>query len=267
MIYVDGGVDTATAQAVPIFDGYKNWFAPLELNHQLARDYPEKVIFCGDVDPIFHGGDGAGAEIERQIKELNARSFKFYNAHVRRGWRCYDQDVAYPKYRKMLEHGVYVTQFHKGGPLGQQNMEELYCYDLQKAARDFPEMTFLIHHLAYPFLGQAFSIASRFLNVYLVASGVMKMSLIAPAMVAGWMVRIMAEVGSYKVIWGSAAPFHGSPDVYVEHFLELQVPKDMQIGYGKPPMGLEFKKRILGLNFAEMMGIDLPAGGAARVAE
>ena len=160
-----------------------------------------------------------------------------------------------------------VAQFHKGVPFGQQNMEELQCYDLQKAARDFPEMKFLIHHLAYPYLDQAFSIASRFPNVYLVASGVMNMSLVAPAMVAGWMGRIMAEVGSHKVIWGSEAPFHGSPDVYVEHFLDLQVPEEMQMGYGMPPMGLEDKKRILGLNFAEMLGIDVPASGTAQAAE
>lgn len=267
MIFVDGGVDIAMAQAVPIFDWYKEWFAPLELNHRLAQEYPEKVIFCGGVDPIFHGVDGAVAEIERQIKELNARSFKFYNAHVRGGWRCDDEEVAYPMYRKMLENGVNVAQFHKGVPFGQQNMEELQCYDLQKAARDFPEMKFLIHHLAYPYLDQAFSIASRFPNVYLVASGVMNMSLVAPAMVAGWMGRIMAEVGSHKVIWGSEAPFHGSPDVYVEHFLDLQVPEEMQMGYGMPPMGLEDKKRILGLNFAEMLGIDVPASGTAQAAE
>lgn len=265
MIFVDGNVDLAMAQAVPIFEWYKDWFAPLDLNYQFAQEYPDKVLFCGGVDPIFHGADGAVKEIERQVKDMNARSFKFYNAHLRGGWKCDDEEVAYPMYRKMLELGINVAQFHKGSPFGQQNMEELQCYDLQKAARDFPEMNFLIHHLAVPYQDQAFNIAARFPNVYLVASGVFNISLIAPAIVAGWMGRVMSEVGSDKVLWGSEAPFHGSPDVYIKHFLSLQVPEELQDGYGMPPMELSDKQKILGLNFAKMMGIEVPARGVVSL--
>jgi IS66 C-terminal element len=35
--------------------------------------------------------------MERQVKELNARSFKFYNAHIDgKSWRCDDENVACP---------------------------------------------------------------------------------------------------------------------------------------------------------------------------
>jgi predicted TIM-barrel fold metal-dependent hydrolase len=265
MTFSDGGVDLAMAQAVPIFEWYRDWFAPVRAQYEMAQKYPDQVIFCGAVDPLFHGVQGAVREVHRQVGDLGARSFKFYNGHVNGGWRCDDPDVAYPIYEAIGEAGVDVVQFHKGVPFGQQDMRELHPGDVQCAARDFPDLKFLIHHLATPYVEEAFNIAARFPNVYLVASGVFNMSLIAPLRVQTWVGRLLGEVGVEKVIWGSETPFHGNPRVYIEDFLRLQVPEALQDGYGLPEITLDDKRLILGGNFARLMGVGVPNPGTEPV--
>jgi predicted TIM-barrel fold metal-dependent hydrolase len=80
---------------------------------------------------------------------------KFYNGHVPRGWRCDDEQVAYPMYEKCREMGINVLQFHKGLPFGTGNVEEMHPADLQQPARDFPDLTFVMHHLAMPYVDEA----------------------------------------------------------------------------------------------------------------
>ena len=53
-------------------------------------------------------------------------------------------------YEKCRSLGLTVLHFHKGIPFGSQNMEALNPIDRQAPARDFPDMTFIIHHLAVP---------------------------------------------------------------------------------------------------------------------
>jgi hypothetical protein len=45
-------------------------------------------LFCGGVDPL--GLEGALEEMEIQVREMGARSFKLYNAHLGKAWRCDD---------------------------------------------------------------------------------------------------------------------------------------------------------------------------------
>lgn len=93
-IFVDDGVDIAMVQAAPIFDEHKDRFARLPLNHQMAAEYPERVIFCDGVAPVLHSVGGAIRQIEHQGPEMNARSFRFCEAHLGGVWRCDDPKVA-----------------------------------------------------------------------------------------------------------------------------------------------------------------------------
>jgi hypothetical protein len=259
MVFVDGGVDMAMAQAVPIFDWYKDWFAPVAAQHRMAQLYPDRVIFCGGVDPTFLGLQDALRGIDHQVEELGARSFKFYNGHVNGGWRCDDPELAYPMYERCGEKGVTLLQFHKGIPFGQQNIEPLHPGDLQKAARDFPDLNFLIHHLALPYVDEVFNIASRFPNIHLAASGVFNLSLIAPRTVQTWIGRLLAEVGVEKVVWGSEAPFQGSPRPYLRDLHGLRIPEELCDGFGWPQITESDLRAMLGGNLARLLGIDLDA--------
>lgn len=257
MVFVQAPTDLAMAQVVPIFDWYADWFAPVVAQHAMAAKYPDRVLFCGGVDPLYRGLADALEQLEHQVRDMGACSVKFYNGHVDASWRCDDERLAYPLYEKCRELGIRVLQFHKGLPFGTQNLEDLSPLDLQAAARDFPDLSFIIHHLAVPFVDEAIWVANRFPNVYLALSGTLNHYVVAPRLVQERMGRLLAEVGVDKLLWGSEAALAGGPAPYLKAFMAMEIPKDLRSGYGYPQITRDDKEKILGLNFARVMGIDV----------
>lgn len=260
LVFSDGATDFAMAQVVPIYDWYTSWFAPVQAQHEMAVKYPDRVMFCGGVDPNLEGLPAALDAITEQITGMGARSMKFYNGHIDSAWDCSDPEVAYPMYERCRDLGVNVLQFHKGIPFGVQNMEYLRPNDLQGAARDFPELTFIIHHLAMPYVDETISIASRFPNVHLALSGTQSQLFSAPRRMEKTIGRLLSEVGVHKLLWGSEAPLVGSPRPYLEAFVALEIREELMDDYGYPQITRADKEAILGGNFARMMGVDLASG-------
>jgi len=150
-----------------------------------------------------------------------------------------------------------VLQFHKGLPFGQQNVETVRPNDLQKAARDFPDLQFVVHPLAVPYFPELLAIASRFPNIHLALSANLCFAPIAPRLVQEQLGVLLQQVGSDRSIYGSEAGLAGSPRPYLEAFMELEIPEDLRRGYGFPQLTFEDKRKILGENFARLLGIDL----------
>lgn len=258
LVFDDSDTDMAMAQAVPIFDWFRDGFAPVQAQYEFAAKFPDRVLFCGGVDPIYHGVEGARREIVRQVEEMGAKSFKFYNAHpAGKSWRCDDVEMAYPLYEKIGEMGVKVVQFHKGVPFGPIYVEDFRPNDIQGAAYDFPDLNFIIHHLAEPYADEAISICSRFPNVYLALSGTAGNYIVAPRKFEQQLGQMLQECGSEKLLWGSEAALYGTPQPYLEAFLEVQIPQELQEGWGYPAVTDTDKQRILGENFAKLMDIDI----------
>ena len=217
------------------------------------------MLFCGGVDPLWKGLEHALEQIEYQVTELGARSIKFYNGHVKASWMCDDRDLAYPMYEKCQELGIDVVQFHKGVPFGLVDVEALAPNDIQPPARDFPELTFLVHHLALPYFEEMIWIAGRFPNVHISLGAIMNFTLIAPRWVQEVFGRLLRDVGADKLCYASDAALSGGPGPYLEEFMRLEIPEDLRDGYGYPQITREDKEKILGLNFARMMGVDVEA--------
>lgn len=259
LVFDGSPTDMAMAQVVPMFDWFKDWESPIVLQHAMAAAYPDRVLFCGGVDPMVRGLDDALQQIDHQVHAMGARSFKFYNAHQRLEdcWRCDDEKIAYPMYERALAVGVDVLQFHKGNPWGQQNMEKLSPVDLQAPARDFPNIRFIVHHLALPYFEEMVSITARFPNVYLSMAGYMSFYRIAPRRVQEYLGRLLQVGGADKLLWGSEAALAGGPAPSIEAFMNLQIPDDLRSGYGYPQITRADKKKIFGENFARLMGVDI----------
>jgi uncharacterized protein len=257
MVFVQSPTDMAMAQVVPIFDWYEELFAPVALQHEMAQRYPDQVIFAGGVDPLHSGLEAALEELERQITALGATSIKFYNGHIDGGWRCDDERVAYPLYERCRDLGVTVLQFHKGFPFGLMDIEQMNPNDLQRPARDFPDMQFVIHHLALPYFEEAVWIAGRFPNVHLSLASNISAAIISPRRLQEQMGRLLMDVGVDKLIWGSDAALLGPPRPYLEAFCAMTIADDLRDGYGYPQITREDKEKILGLNFARLMGVDV----------
>ena len=260
LVFEDSRTDMAMAQAVVLYDVYKEGFSPVQAQYEFARAHPERVLFCGGVDPKYPSVQGALEELERQISEMGARSVKFYNAHIDgNSWRCDDPELAYPIYEKGRELGINVFQYHKGFPITRARLEDLTPLDIQQAAMDFPDLTFAIHHLALPYFEECDYIAARFENVVLVLSGTMHLPLVAPWQFKEYMGRLLRDVGSERILWGSEAPLLGNPQPMIEWFWEMEIDEELQERYGYPPITEQDKRNILGENQARLFGIDVEA--------
>jgi len=259
LVFEQGMTDMAMAQVVPIFDWFENWFAPVAAQHAMAERYPERVLFCGGVDPAASGLEQALEQITHQVQDMGAKSFKFYNGHVRNSWRCDDEELAYPLYQRCLDLGIDVIQFHKGLPFGNQPLAPLTPLDLERPAIDFPDLRFVIHHLAVPFFDEVCSLGARHENIYLALSANLNLLHVAPRLVQKQVGQLLAQVPLHKLLWGSEAALVGCTAPYLKAFMEMEIPEDLRRGYGYPQITRADKERILGRNFAELIGVDIDA--------
>jgi uncharacterized protein len=58
------------AQAVVLYDVYKKGFAPVRAQYEFARAYPDRVLFCGGVDPLYPNLQGALEDMEHQVRAI-----------------------------------------------------------------------------------------------------------------------------------------------------------------------------------------------------
>ena len=271
MLFEHSSTDFVMAHSVVLYDVYKSGFAPVQAQYEFAQAHPGKAFFVGGVDPLYPSVAAALEEMERQVKEMHAVSFKFYNGHLDTSWRCDDKKLAYPLYEKALELGIKVVQFHKGFPITRCKLEDISPNDIQQAALDFPDLTFAVHHLALPYFEECLYLASRFPNVVLVLSGTMHLPMIAPWEFNNYLGRLLRDVGSDRLLYGSEAPLFGNPQPIIEYFWNLQIEPELQSRYGYPQITEADKRKILGENGAKLFGLEIlrpkeraSATGAAR---
>jgi uncharacterized protein len=270
MLFERSDTDVAMVQAVPLFGLYREGVGPIDLAEAYVASNPDRLLLCGAVDPLMQGVKGALAEMERQA-ELGAISFKFYQAQTTRdAWRADDRTLAYPLYEKAQELGIRMVQFHKGLPLGRQRIEAVAPNDIQLAAYDFPDLLFGLHHLGHPYVDETIDIASRFENVYLILPLLFNMYFVQPREMLHRLGKALFYCGDERLCYGSDGFVWPHFQAYIDVIAEVEMPADLQDGYGYPPLTEQTRANLLGLNFARALGLD-PAqllrtaeGAAAR---
>jgi predicted TIM-barrel fold metal-dependent hydrolase len=259
-LFENSDTDMAMVQTVPLFTYWEDGLSPADLQAEFAAAMPDRVLFCGGVDPVMQGVRGAVAEMHRQATELNAKSFKFYQAQSRHlTWQADDPHIAYPLYEKALELGINYVQFHKAGVHGDQNVEDLRSLDIQRAALDFPDLTFGLHHLGDPYLDETFAVASRRPNVVMVLPLWFNQYMIQPRRMIEVLGKALFEIGPDRLLYGSEAFLWPNVQTFIDAFDALEMPEDLQEGWGYPPINREIKEQIFGLNAARILGVDVEA--------
>jgi uncharacterized protein len=259
-LFATSDTDMAMVQTVPLLEYWYEGLSPADHQASIAQALPDKVVFCGGVDPLHQGVRGAIREMERQHDELGAVSFKLYQAQSRTlAWRADDRAIAYPLYEKALELGVQFVQFHKGLPLGDQNLEDLRSLDIQGAALDFPEMTFGLHHLGDPFIDETIAVAARRSNVVLVLPIWFNQYMVQPRRMIKLLGQALFDVGPDRLLYGSEAFLWPRVQTFIDTFADLEMPDDLQEGYGYPALDDSIKAKIFGGNLARILGVDIEA--------
>jgi predicted TIM-barrel fold metal-dependent hydrolase len=220
------------------------------------------------------GYPGWMEQVDQAIKELKPDSFKGYtigdntNKNLsKHPWRMDDDKLVYPFYEKLVKAGHDKVCVHKGlfPPSVEQQFPHLLAHsdvrDVGKAAKDWPQINFIIYHGGYRFAGggkvedawaqfeqtgriewvtDLAEIPSKFgvSNVYADVGQLFAQSTIAdPRVSAAMMGQLVRGLGADHVVWGTDAIWTGSPQWQIEALRRLEIPEDMQKKYGMKPLG------------------------------
>src|SRR3974377_1611290 len=66
-----------------------------------------------------------------------------------KAWFMDDEKVAYPFWTQTKKLGIKNLCVHKGLPLGAFNEKACTPFDLEKAARDWPDLNFIVYHSGF----------------------------------------------------------------------------------------------------------------------
>jgi predicted TIM-barrel fold metal-dependent hydrolase len=240
--------------------------------------------------------------IDRAVEALRPDSFKGYtigdNTHKnlsKHPWRLDDETLAYPAYEKFVRAGLVNVCIHKGlfPPSVAQRFPQLLPYcdvsDVARAAKDWPQLNFIIYHGGYRYAGGGraedgwaqFERTGRIdwvtdlaeipakagvSNVYADVGQLFAQTTIAePRLSAAMMGQLIAGLGADHVCWGTDAIWTGAPQWQIEALRRLEIPDDMQRRHGFAPLGAAdgaVKRAIFGGNNARLYRFD-PAQRAA----
>jgi predicted TIM-barrel fold metal-dependent hydrolase len=203
-------------------------------------------------------------------------------------WRLDDEKVTYKAYEKFVKAGIKNVCVHKGlfPPSVEKQFPHLTAYasadDVGQAAKDWPQLNFIIYHGAYRHVGGDPAVAlAEFertgriawtsdladipaqygvTNVYADVGQLFATTMVAQPRVAAALMGILIRgMGVERVNWGTDAVWTGSPQWQIEGLRRLEIPEDMQKKYGFAPLGAadgEIKNTIFGKNNARLYNVD-----------
>ena len=257
VIFRHAPTDMAAVGSLPFFgraNGYVDPDHPLMVNYRFAAAYPQRCVFVGGVEPFGQEKAATLASIDYQVTELGAKSMKFYPLQ----WCADDKELAYPLYERCGELGINILQFHLCRPADTlTDVETQRPNYLQRVARDFPDLTLIMHHPEPLFFEETVNIVARFPNIHLLMSPILQMAIWRPRLVQEMVGELLQQVGSHKLIYGTEGALAGNPTRYIETVMNFEIPDDLRAGYGYPQITAEDKERILGLNLAAIFGINV----------
>ena len=218
------------------------------------------------------GQPGWLEDLAAGIDEYKPEKIKGYtiadtNYPTTSGYPCFldDEKVTYKGYEVLMKKGARNVATHKGiFPLQVEKVApRLPPYarvgDVEKAARDWPELQFHIFHGGYRFAATGedgwaqvqatgrvdwvsdlcdMEQRTGLRNVYadvgqLFAQGVMS----EPQLAAFMMGEMVTTMGADRILWGTDALWTGSPQWQIEALRRFEIPEEMQKKYGFKPLG------------------------------
>ena len=298
-IYLDSDTKVALISGSGSED-LRDWFLTNEMKAQARSNVNQQAgsqrMFSHAI--FMPGMPGWLEKAEQDHETLKPDSFKGYtigdntNKHLsRHPWHLDDEKLLYPFYEKLVKWSKAKPSLanvcvHKGlfPPSTTQQFPHLLRYadvrDVGKAAKDFPELNFIIYHSGFRFTGGAqktgwdqFEQTGRIdwvtdladipqkygvKNVYGDLGQIFAQSTLAePRLCAAMMGQLVKGLGADHIVWGSDAVWTGAPQWQIEGLRRLEIPQQMQEKYGYTPLGAAdgpVKNAIFGGNSARLYG-------------
>jgi len=288
-VFGDSDTVMAVISGVPSREWDKN---PLPPDQMVAtRKYVNDL--AGSRRVLSHGllrpnlGPKEFEEMERQVKELKIDAWKMYTgAEIgEKAWFMDDEKVAYPFWERTKKLGVKNLCVHKGLPLGFFNEKACRPLDLEKAAKDWPDLNFIVYHSGYrgtgplaggtgekvvdpktddpqeiPWISDIFRILKRnpqIKNIYFeLGSTFGQLSAAQPETCLHMLGQMIQAAGADHILWGTDSIWGGSPQSQIVRMRKLKMKPELMDKYKYPDLTDAIKDQILGLNAAKLFGID-----------
>lgn len=227
-------------------------------------------------------------QMEREIKTYKIDSWKWYchtdPARSGNGFKLDDEKLTYPFYEKSKKLGMKTFSIHKGYASQSRLLGHLANpADVEKAAKDHPDITFIIYHSALkhdpseaafkkkdfydPTTGDfawhdvLMKIKKRnpkMNNVYCeIGSAFGSLAIQHPEMCMHLIGKNIQHYGSDHVLWGTDCLWWGSPQWVIDAFRRFQISDKLCEKFGYKKVTKEDKAKIFGLNAAKIYKVDV----------
>jgi uncharacterized protein len=273
-IYVDSDTKVALLSGAPFDDPAWDFLSNDQIND--ARTSINKI--SGSRRLLSHAvftpkKKGWMDEVEHAIAHLKPESWKGYTigdplfpSKAGSYWRLDDEKLVYPFYERIVKSGINTVCIHKGLlPLDyQKSWPNVWQYatvdDLGKAAKDWPQINFVMYHGALrAFLETPDAALNEFnstgrikwttdlaeipakfgvTNVYGEVGTAFANSAVAnPRFAAAFIGTLERGLGPDRVLWGTDSLWYGSPQWQIEAMRRLEIPDEMQKKHGFRALG------------------------------
>ncbi len=217
-----------------------------------------------------------------QAETLKVDAWKCYTGSCpvgfQQGWWMDDEKIAYPMLEQARKLKIPRICVHKGLPLGPVP-EYNHPRDLIKAAKDFPDLQFLVYHsglLTSASIDETFAKTGAIpwttefcrmkqaepsiQNIHMELGSTFGQLVTAhPAVCAHLLGQIIQAFGVDHVLWGTDSIWSGTPQWQIEAFRRFTIPAELIERDRYQPLTREVKEKIFGLNGAKLFGVDVGA--------
>jgi uncharacterized protein len=263
MLFVESDYDFACHHVIPI-TAFKDGGCSIAKAREAIERWPRRFQVYAGVDPVFP--DRALDSLEQQAEELKPVGLKLYpNTYTEDGvvaWRMDDPEIAFPIFERAQNLGIKVIAIHKAIPLGPVPMGPYRMDDIDAAAAAFPDLQFEIVHGGFAFIEETAFQLARFPNVWVNLETTSNLAVAKPGaferVIAG-LIMHAGESALDRLMWASGASvLH--PDPPLQWFWErFHFSADLREREGLPEITEDVKRKILGLNYLRMHGLDVEA--------
>jgi len=253
---------------------------PMEMTH--IRDEINRVtqsrrmLAHGLITPQLGQADLDFMDMQAQTLKVDA--WKGYTGAAPKGfdhgWFVDDEKIAYPMLERARKLGVKRVCLHKGLPLGPV-ADYNHPRDVIKAARDFPDIDFMLYHAGLlstsptsqsadvPWTTEFCQMKKKepaLKNIYMeLGSTFGQLVTTNPTTCAHLMGQIVDAFGADHVLWGTDSIWYGTPQWQIEAFRRFEIPLALVEKHGYAPLTRPVKEQIFGLNAARVFAVDVNA--------
>jgi hypothetical protein len=216
--------------------------------------------------------------MDLQAQALKVDAWKGYTGAAPkgfdRGWFVDDEKIAYPMLERARKLGVRRICLHKGLPLGPV-ADYNHPRDVIKAARDFPDIDFLLYHAGLlgvsaakptgevPWTTEFCQMKKKepgLRNIYMeLGSTFGQLVTTNPTACAHLLGQVIDAFGADHVLWGTDSIWYGTPQWQIEAFRRFEIPQSLVAAHKYAPLTRPVKEQIFGLNAARVFGVDVNA--------